>query len=232
MIKFSLQEGKSFPNIGDEYEEEEDDNTQKRKKQKTDYSQSNAIQDHKRTAQVLNSCLYCQSSASKHHPILIDQFSEHVYLALLDKEPLVPHHCMIVTSDHITSLRATDSDTYQSVRSLCEKLVSVFSQQGKTCVFFETVNNLKWNHCHVHCIPLNRDVGDLAPLYFQKSISDLEADSRHNKTLTKIERNKLCTSIPNEMGYFYVNFDWGKGFAHVIENKMSNTFAEVSDLNR
>lgn len=177
---------------------------------------------------MLNSCLYCVSSAGKHHPILIDQFSEQAYLALPDREPLVPHHCMIVTSDHVASLRATEPEAYNSVRSLCEKLVTVFSQQQKTCVFFEMVNHLKWNHCHVHCIPLSREVGDMAPLYFQKSISDLEADTRHNRTLTKIERNKLCTSIPTEMEYFYVNFDWGKGFAHVIESRLSDTFAEVS----
>ncbi|KAI5741155.1 hypothetical protein M8J76_010896 [Diaphorina citri] len=221
-----VSEGKTFANIGDEYEETPD--APRRKKPKSNTSTgANALQQAKRTADMLNSCAYCRSSeAGKHRPILIDQVSEHVYLALPPHEPLVPHHCMIVTQQHTPCLRQTERNVYDSIRSVCEKLVARFSRARKTCVFYEMVSSMKWNHCVVHCVPLDDSTGEMAPMYFQKSLQDLESDSRNNRTLIKIERNKLCSSIPTELEYFYVNFDWGKGFAHLIENKMSRTFAE------
>ncbi|KAI5705815.1 hypothetical protein M8J75_002046 [Diaphorina citri] len=221
-----VSEGKTFANIGDEYEETPD--APRRKKPKSNTSTgANALQQAKRTADMLNSCAYCRSSeAGKHRPILIDQVSEHVYLALPPHEPLVPHHCMIVTQQHTPCLRQTERNVYDSIRSVCEKLVARFSRARKTCVFYEMVSSMKWNHCVVHCVPLDDSTGEMAPMYFQKSLQDLESDSRNNRTLIKIERNKLCSSIPAELEYFYVNFDWGKGFAHLIENKMSRTFAE------
>uniref|UniRef100_A0A8D9A9D9 CWF19-like protein 2 n=1 Tax=Cacopsylla melanoneura TaxID=428564 RepID=A0A8D9A9D9_9HEMI len=163
---------------------------------------------------------------TKHAPILVDHYTEDVYLALPSTEPLTEHHCLIVTKEHIPGLRQTEPNVYNSVRSLCEKLVGLFSRRGKTCVFFETVSSLKRNHCRVHCVPMDREIGDDAPLYFQKSITDLETDTRHNRTLVKIARNALCRSIPAELEYFYVNFDWQEGFSHLIESKMSPTFAE------
>ncbi|KAL1460514.1 hypothetical protein WDU94_012491 [Cyamophila willieti] len=224
-----VAEGKTFANIGDEYEEEAD--APKRKKQKAatsnpNQSAGNAIQEHKKAAQILSSCAYCSGGDTKHAPILVDHYTEDVYLALPSTEPLTEHHCLIVTKEHLPGLRQTEPNVYNAVRSLCEKLVALFSRQDKTCVFFETVSNLKRNHCHVHCVPLDRDVGDDAPLYFQKSITDLETDTRHNRTLVKIARNALCRSVPAELEYFYVNFDWKEGFAHLIENRMSHTFAE------
>uniref|UniRef100_A0A8D8SP46 CWF19-like protein 2 n=1 Tax=Cacopsylla melanoneura TaxID=428564 RepID=A0A8D8SP46_9HEMI len=223
-----VAEGKTFANIGDEYEEEPD--APKRKKANNsnlnNQSSSNAIREHKKAAQILSSCPYCTGGDTKHAPILVDHYTEDVYLALPSTEPLTEHHCLIVTKEHIPGLRQTEPNVYNSVRSLCEKLVGLFSRRGKTCVFFETVSSLKRNHCRVHCVPMDREIGDDAPLYFQKSITDLETDTRHNRTLVKIARNALCRSIPAELEYFYVNFDWQEGFSHLIESKMSPTFAE------
>ena len=46
----------------------------------------------------------------------------------------------------------------------------MFTEREEDVVFMETCKNLKhFPHMSVECIPLDKEVGDLAPIYFKVS---------------------------------------------------------------
>ena len=49
----------------------------------------------------------------------------------------------------------------------------MFSERDEDIVFMETSKNLKhFPHMRVECIPMDKEVGDLAPIYFKVSCED------------------------------------------------------------
>jgi len=47
----------------------------------------------------------------------------------------------------------------------------MFSDRGEDCVFMETCMNLKrYPHMVIECIPLPKEVGDMAPIYFKVTV--------------------------------------------------------------
>ena len=49
----------------------------------------------------------------------------------------------------------------------------MFSERDEDIVFMETSKNLKhFPHMSVECIPMDKEVGDLAPIYFKVSFED------------------------------------------------------------
>ena len=47
-------------------------------------------------------------------------------------------------------------------------LTRMFSDQGEDCVFMETCMNLKrYPHMVIECVPLPKEIGDVAPIYFK-----------------------------------------------------------------
>ena len=50
-------------------------------------------------------------------------------------------------------------------------LTRMFSERDEDIVFMETSKNLKhFPHMSVECIPMDKEVGDLAPIYFKVSV--------------------------------------------------------------
>ena len=44
----------------------------------------------------------------------------------------------------------------------------MFEEQGNDCVFMEICKNLKYfPHMYIDCVPVPKDTGDMAPLYFK-----------------------------------------------------------------
>ena len=71
----------------------------------------------------------------------------------------------------------------------------------------------------LECVPLPREIGDLAPMYFQKAIQECESEWAHNKKLIKIDKD-IRRAVPKGLPYFHVDFGMQNGFAHVIEDEL------------
>lgn len=98
-------------------------------------------------------------------------------------------------------------------------------------VFFETAMQLhKFPHMVINCVPLPRDVGDTASIYFKKALLDSGSEWAMNKKVVELKGKNIRKGIPKGLPYFWVDFGMDPGFAHVIEDQhqFRKTFAQVS----
>ena len=99
-------------------------------------------------------------------------------------------------------------------------------------VFYETAVKLnRFPHMVINCVPLPRDVGDMASIYFKKALLECEGEWAMNKKVVDLKGKNIRKCIPKGLPYFWVDFGMDPGFAHVIEdlNLFSRTFAEVCE---
>lgn len=98
-------------------------------------------------------------------------------------------------------------------------------------VFYETATKLhKHPHMVINCVPLPRDVGDMAAIYFKKALLECEAEWSMNKKVVDLKGKNIRRGIPKGLPYFWVDFGMDPGYAHVIEDQQlfPKTFAEVN----
>lgn len=78
-------------------------------------------------------------------------------------------------------------------------------------------------------MPLPRDVGDMAAIYFKKALLDCEAEWSMNKKVVDLKGKNIRKGVPKGLPYFWIDFGMDPGFAHVIEDQQlfPRTFAEV-----
>merc|ERR1712129_251179 len=101
-------------------------------------------------------------------------------------------------------------------------LCSMFRRHsGSGVLFIETVRNLKRNyHSVIHCYPMERELFNLCPVYFEKAILESDVMWSTNKRLVITTKHKpLRAAIPQFMAYFHVQFGCGEGFVHLIEDE-------------
>lgn len=113
-------------------------------------------------------------------------------------------------------------------------LTQFYNFQNKDVVFFETATKLhRFPHMVIHCVPLPRDVGDMAAIYFKKALLECEAEWSMNKKVVDLKGKNIRKGLPKGLPYFWVDFGMDPGFAHVIEDQQlfPKTFAEVIILN-
>jgi hypothetical protein len=94
--------------------------------------------------------------------------------------------------------------------------------ESEDVVFFESALHLKRGpHMVVECVPIPDEMGDMAPMYFQKAIQECEGEWTHNKKLIALSRERrLRRSVPKGLPYFHVGFGMDEGFAHVVEDEV------------
>lgn len=98
----------------------------------------------------------------------------------------------------------------------------------------------RYPHFVINCVPLPRDIGDMASIYFKKALLECEAEWSMNKKVVDLKGKNIRKGIPKGLPYFWVDFGMDPGYAHVIEDQtmFPKTFAEVcnnilySKLNR
>ncbi|NWX46892.1 C19L2 protein, partial [Steatornis caripensis] len=99
-------------------------------------------------------------------------------------------------------------------------LVKMFEAKDLDCVFLETNMSLKKRYHMVYeCIPLPKEVGDTAPIYFKKAIMESDEEWSLNKKLIDLSSKDIRKSVPKGLPYFSVDFGLQGGFAHVIEDQ-------------
>uniref|UniRef100_G3WP02 CWF19-like protein 2 n=1 Tax=Sarcophilus harrisii TaxID=9305 RepID=G3WP02_SARHA len=178
-----------------------------------------AISEHQKLAAQMEKCPYCFDSSQlpKH---LIVAIGIKVYLCLPNCQSLTEGHCLIVPLQHHTAATLLDEDIWEEIQSFRKALVKMFEDKELDCIFLETNMNMnKRYHMVYECIPLPKDVGDMAPIYFKKAIMESDEEWSMNKKLIDLSSRDIRKSVPRGLPYFSVDFGLQGGFAHVIEDQ-------------
>ncbi|GCB73693.1 hypothetical protein scyTo_0002774 [Scyliorhinus torazame] len=178
-----------------------------------------AIHEHKRLTSRMEKCQYCFDNPElpKH---LIISIGVKVYLCLPNFRSMTEGHCLIVPLQHHTAGTILDEDIWEEIQLFRKALVKMLEDKGLDCVFFETNMHLKKRfHMVYECIPLPKELGDMAPIYFKKAIMEADEEWAINKKLVDLSTRDIRRAVPKGLPYFSVDFGLQGGFAHVIENE-------------
>ncbi|XP_060035777.1 CWF19-like protein 2 isoform X3 [Erinaceus europaeus] len=178
-----------------------------------------AIAQHQRLAAQMDKCLYCFDSSQfpKH---LIVAIGVKVYLCLPNFRSLTEGHCLIVPLQHHRAATLLDEDIWEEIQMFRKSLVKMFEDKGLDCIFLETNMSMKKQYHMVYeCIPVPKEVGDMAPIYFKKAIMESDEEWSMNKKLIDLSSKDIRQSVPRGLPYFSVDFGLQGGFAHVIEDQ-------------
>ncbi|KAM3837087.1 CWF19-like protein 2 isoform 1-T1 [Vipera latastei] len=178
-----------------------------------------AIREHQRLAACMEKCPHCFGSSElpKH---LIIAIGNKVYLSLPRYQSLTEGHCLITPMQHYTAATLLDEDIWEEIQVFRKTLVKMFEDEELDCVFLETnLSRSKQYHMVYECIPLPKEVGDMAPIYFKKAIMESDEEWAMNKKLINLGSKDVRKSVPKGLPYFSVDFGLQDGFAHVIENQ-------------
>uniref|UniRef100_A0A2I3GSR6 CWF19-like protein 2 n=1 Tax=Nomascus leucogenys TaxID=61853 RepID=A0A2I3GSR6_NOMLE len=178
-----------------------------------------AIAEHRSLAAQMEKCLYCFDSSQfpKH---LIVAIGVKVYLCLPNVRSLTEGHCLIVPLQHHRAATLLDEDIWEEIQMFRKSLVKMFEDKGLDCIFLETNMSMKKQYHMVYeCIPLPKEVGDMAPIYFKKAIMESDEEWSMNKKLIDLSSKDIRKSVPRGLPYFSVDFGLHGGFAHVIEDQ-------------
>ncbi|NXW94651.1 C19L2 protein, partial [Alopecoenas beccarii] len=179
-----------------------------------------AIHEHQQLAARMEKCPYCFESS---------ELSKHLIIAIGTKEGgvnvrvpklknkiasmkwfIVLHLIFLVLTIHFTN----------SSRMFRNALVKMFEAKDLDCVFLETNMGMKKRYHMVYeCVPLPKEVGDMAPIYFKKAIMESDEEWSVNKKLIDLSSKDVRKSVPKGLPYFSVDFGLQGGFAHVIEDQ-------------
>ncbi|KAM9733173.1 CWF19-like protein 2 isoform 1-T1 [Menidia menidia] len=178
-----------------------------------------AIGESRRLALSMDKCRYCFSSQElqKH---LIVAIGSKVYLSVPSGVSMTEGHCLICPLQHHCSGTGMDEDVWSEIQLFRRTLVRMFESQDLDCVFMETHMNLRRRqHMVLECIPLPRELGDMAPIYFKKAIMECDEEWAMNKKVVDLSKKDIRQAVPRGLPYFAVDFGLQGGFAHVIENE-------------
>lgn len=182
-------------------------------------NRTKAIHDHQRVSKSLDNCDKClQSEFMLKH--LMVSMGENVYLALPSFEPLTDGHCLIIPIRHTPCATQLDENEWSDILNVRKSLVKLFHQINEDVIFFECAMNLhRFPHMVIECIPLPKEEGAMAPIYFKKAIDESEIEWAQNKKLIHLKGRDVRKAVPKGLPYFSVSFGMEEGFAHVIEDE-------------
>ncbi|KAM6933686.1 CWF19-like protein 2 [Xenentodon cancila] len=178
-----------------------------------------AIKESRQLAASMDKCHYCFSSKElqKH---LIVAIGSKVYLSLPAGVSLTEGHCLICPFHHHSSATGLDEDIWSEMQVFRRTLVRMFESLELDCVFMETyMNPRRKHHMVLECIPLPRELGDMAPIYFKKALLECDEEWAMNKKIVDLSSKDVRQAVPRGLPYFAVDFGLQGGFAHVIENE-------------
>ncbi|XP_010769070.1 CWF19-like protein 2 [Notothenia coriiceps] len=180
---------------------------------------SKAIGESRRLNASMERCRHCFSSRElqKH---LVVAIGSKVYLSVPAGVSMTEGHCHICPLQHHCSATGLDEDVWSEMQLFRRTLVRMFESQELDCVFMEThMDPRKRQHMVLECLPLPRELGDMAPIYFKKAILDCDEEWAMNKKVVDLSSKDIRHAVPRGLPYFAVDFGLQGGFAHVIENE-------------
>lgn len=178
-----------------------------------------AIKEHEVNTKIMDRCTQCLEGEHINKQLVVC-IAKNSYISVPGYTPLSDGHCIIQPSSHVASQVRLDEDVFREVQQLCMALVRMYSEVGSDCIFFETVRNYKkLPHMTLHCVPVDKEDGAMAPMYFKKALQESESEWSHNKKVINLNGKSIQRSVPRELPYFFVDFCQSDGFAHVIEDE-------------
>ncbi|XP_038055483.1 CWF19-like protein 2 [Patiria miniata] len=188
-------------------------NTQEEERQK-----AVAISQHRKMAASMSKCPFCLDSPEMQKHLII-ALGIKVYLCLPAAQSLTEGHCLIVPMQHTVASTVLDEDVWNEVQIYRKGLTKMFEDQDRDAIFLETCMNPQGHrHMAIECVPLPKEIGDMAPIYFKKAIQESESEWSQNKKLVDTRKKDIRKSVPQGFPYFSVDFGLDGGFAHVIED--------------
>lgn len=177
-----------------------------------------AIIEQKKMSSKIADCAFCFENIQKH---LVVSMGTKTLLCMPRNRSMVEGHCLIVTLQHVIQSTACDEDILEEINTYKKSLVRMFEENDEDVIFLETCKNLKsYPHLVIECIPVPREIGEVAPICFQKAINECGPEWSNNKKLVTI-RGGVKRSIPAGFPYFHVGFGTDDGYGHVIEDEES-----------
>ncbi|XP_063955291.1 CWF19-like protein 2 isoform X1 [Lytechinus pictus] len=181
---------------------------------------SKAIADHQHTMSRLSKCPFClESEEMKKH--LIVALGLKVYLCVPQTRCISEGQCYIVPMQHTVASTALDEDVWAEIQVFRKGLTRMFEDHEMDVAFLETcMNPMKQRHMCIECLPIPRELGEMAPIYFKKAIQESESEWTQNKKLIDTRKKDIRRSVPRGFPFFSVDFGLDGGFAHVIEDEL------------
>ena len=179
-------------------------------------------------AEMLSRCQFCLDTPhfSKH---LLIATGIGVFLSVPSHQSITEGHCLLVPIEHTTCSLQMDENVWSEIRIFQKGLARMFADRDMDVIFTEIFSHSKGkSHMYIECIPLPKDEGSLAPMYFKKAILESDEEWAQNTKLIDTRRKGVRNSIPIGLPYFFVDFGLDGGYAHVIEDteKFPHYFAK------
>lgn len=193
-----------------------------------DIDRARVINEHKRVTKSLDNCHWCVDSKNmlKH---MIVTMNSRICLSLPPHASLTEGHCILTPTQHIACQLQLDEDIWEELKIFQKTLCRMFAKQDKYPVFFEVYKSRhKFPHMKLECIPLPKEIGELAPVYFKKALLECETEWSVNKKIIDLKEKDVRHAVPNGLAYFAIHFANNTGYAHIIEDDrmFPNNFAE------
>ena len=178
-----------------------------------------AILENRKMAEIIENCYFCFDSPnfSKH---LLVAIGISTYLSVPFHQSLTEGHCLIVPMEHTVCSMQMDENVWSEVRIFQKGLTRMFADHDMDVVFMETYSSSKSkSHMCIECIPVPREEGELAPMYFKKAILESDEEWSQNRKLIDTRQKGVRNSIPSGLPYFFVEFGMDGGYGHIIEDQ-------------
>ena len=191
------------------------DNSQREEKK----AHLRAITETRAMNEALASCKLCVDNESFEKHLMVAIGLE-VYLAIPAHQPLTEGHCLLVPRQHTPCSLQMDENVWSEVAIFRKGLTKMFADRGMDVVFMEMYANIRSKrHMSIECVPLPRETGELAPMYFKKAIMEGDVEWSDNKKLIDTRTKGVRGSLPKGLPYFFVEFGTDGGYGHVIEDQ-------------
>ena len=178
-----------------------------------------AILENRKMAEIIENCYFCFDSPnfSKH---LLVAIGISTYLSVPFHQSLTEGHCLIVPMEHTVCSMQMDENVWSEVHIFQKGLTRMFADHDMDVVFMETYSSSKSkSHMCIECIPVPREEGELAPMYFKKAILESDEEWSQNRKLIDTRQKGVRNSIPSGLPYFFVEFGMDGGYGHIIEDQ-------------
>ncbi|GFR46090.1 hypothetical protein Agub_g7557 [Astrephomene gubernaculifera] len=168
-------------------------------------------------------CALCLNNPSR-PPHLTISLGTCTQLLLPPRGRLLRGHCCIAPAEHVASIRGLDEAAWTEVKNFIKCLIRMYGAQGQSVLFMETymMRGGARNHAVLDAVPVSERQLEKARGYFKKAILEAESEwsTHHAKACIETSAQKgLRESIPPNFPYFYVQFGYGSGYVHVIDDE-------------
>ena len=183
-----------------------------------DKAKKRSMLESRKMADVVDKCQFCFDNKDFNKHLLV-AVGMNTYLCVPWHTSLTEGHCYIVPMEHVTCSLYLDENVWSEVEIFRKGLTRMFADRELDVVFMETYTSVKRRtHMYIDCIPVPREEGELAPMYFKKAILESDEEWAQNKKLVDTREKGVRGSLPRGLPYFFAEFGKDGGFGHVIED--------------